>query len=70
MALPPRPDSSPDLTLINAGKAMTLREGLVWVNIPANSFYEDVLIDFRVYNDTLKLHKSTIPLKKFIDINN
>jgi hypothetical protein len=69
MALPPRPDSAPDLTLINAGKAMTLREGLVWVNIPANSFYEDVPIDFRVYNDTLKLHQSTIPLKKSIDIN-
>ncbi len=69
MALPPRPDSAPDLTLINAGKAMTLREGLVWVNIPENSFYEDVPIDFRFYNDTLKLHKSTIPLKKSIDIN-
>ena len=53
MALPPRPDISPDLTLINSGKAMTLREGLVWVNIPANSFYEDVPIDFKVYNLSL-----------------
>lgn len=69
MTLPPRPESSPDLTLINAEKAITMREGLVWVNIPANSFYEDVFIDFKVYNDTLKLYKSTIPLKKSIDIN-
>ena len=35
---------------------------------PANSFYEDTFIDFKVSNDTLYLDKDLIPLQKNVTI--
>ncbi len=46
----------------------TLNEKNVTVIIPANSFYENTFIDFRVSNDTLYLDKDIIPLQKNLTI--
>ncbi len=53
---------------IFAHQATDLKEKNVSVYIPANSFYDDTLIDFRVNNDTLYLDKDEIPLFKNITI--
>ena len=47
----------------------TLKKGHVTVDIYPNTFYDDFFIDFQVDNDTLKLDKDIIPLKKNIMIS-
>ena len=54
---------------IIASEETLLEKGLVKVQIYKDSFYEDVAIGFDVTNDTLKLHKANIPLKKSMNIN-
>lgn len=55
-------------TYIFADQPTNLNETNVSVFIPANSFYEDAFIDFKVRNDTLYLHKDVIPLQKNVTI--
>ncbi|TXE06531.1 M23 family metallopeptidase [Gelidibacter salicanalis] len=55
-------------TYIFSDQPTNLNESNVSVFIPANSFYEDAFIDFKVRNDTLYLHKDIIPLQKNITI--
>jgi len=55
-------------TYIFADQPTNLNETNVSVFIPANSFYEDAYIDFKVRNDTLYLHKDVIPLQKNVTI--
>lgn len=52
-----------------ANKANTLEGDNVSVYIPSNTFYDDFFIDFKVENDTLILHESTIPAQKNFTIN-
>lgn len=47
----------------------TLKEGNVTVDMYPDTFYDDFYIDFHVDNDTLKLDKDVIPLKKSITIS-
>ena len=54
---------------IIASEETLLEKGSVSVQIYKDSFYEDVAIVFDVTNDTLKLHKANIPLKKSMNIN-
>ena len=51
-----------------ADQATTLNDKNVSVFIPANSFYENSFIDFKVNNDTLYLDKDIIPLQKNLTI--
>src|SRR5690606_20999550 len=53
---------------ILAHQATDLKEHNVSVYIPADSFYDDTFIDFRVASDTLYLDKDEIPLFKNINI--
>lgn len=53
---------------INASKALTLEDKLFKVDIPANTFYEDLLLDFKVNMDTLKVQPNNVPLQKSITI--
>ena len=55
-------------TYIFAEQPTNLNEKNVNVYFPANSFYEDGFIDFKVSNDTLYLHKDIIPLQKNVAI--
>ena len=58
-----------NLQQIIASKETILEEDHIRVQIYKDSFYEDVDINFEVTNDTLKLHKPSIPLKKSMNIN-
>jgi hypothetical protein len=58
-----------NLQQIIASEETILEKDHVRVQIFKDSFYEDVAINFEVTNDTLKLHKPSIPLKKSININ-
>lgn len=53
---------------IKADQSNTLQEGNFTITIPQNSFYDDFYMDFDVKNDTLILHKPTIPAKKSFTI--
>jgi hypothetical protein len=57
------PELKPN-TYIIANKVNELEEENVSVYFPNNTFYDDFHIDFSVLNDTLKLHKNTVPLMK------
>ncbi|WP_166961417.1 M23 family metallopeptidase [Yeosuana marina] len=54
---------------IYANQTTNLKEGRVSVDMYPDTFYDDFYIDFHVDNDTLKLDKDTIPLKKSIKIS-
>ncbi|TJY34054.1 M23 family metallopeptidase [Pontimicrobium aquaticum] len=54
---------------IYANQSNTLEDDNISVYIPSNTFYEDFFIDFKVQNDTLTLHESTIPAQKNFTIN-
>ena len=58
-----------ELQQINAYEKINLKKDHVSVEIPKNTFYENVYINFEVANDTLYLHNASIPLQKYIDIN-
>ncbi|WP_040282033.1 M23 family metallopeptidase [Psychroserpens damuponensis] len=62
------PELKPN-TYIIANQVNELDQGNVSVYFPKQTFYEDFHIDFSVANDTLKLHKNTIPLMKSYTIN-
>ncbi|MEM5564907.1 M23 family metallopeptidase [Psychroserpens sp. AS72] len=57
------PELKPN-TYIIANQFNELDQGNVSVYFPKDTFYEDFHIDFSVLNDTLKLHKNTVPLMK------
>ena len=59
----------PDLRFIYANQQNTLDDQHITVSIPANTFYEDVSINFKVVGDTLKLHDDVIPLQNNIGIH-
>jgi hypothetical protein len=66
------PEAKPlplNLHQIIAKEETILEKDHVKVQIYRDSFYEDVAINFEVTNDTLKLHKPSIPLQKSININ-
>ncbi|WP_339917509.1 M23 family metallopeptidase [Yeosuana marina] len=54
---------------IYANQTTNLKVGRVSVDMYPDTFYDDFYIDFHVDNDTLKLDKDTIPLKKSIKIS-
>ena len=56
-------------THISYDKKTILGNELIYAEIPAKSFYENVSIDFFIHNDTIKIHEPTIPLQKSIEIN-
>lgn len=56
-------------TYIFSEQPTNLNEKNVTVYFPANSFYEDTFIDFKVSNDTLYLHKDIVPLQKNVSIS-
>lgn len=58
-----------NLQQIIASEETILEKDHVRVQIFKESFYEDVAINFEVTNDTLKLHKPSIPLKKSMTVN-
>jgi hypothetical protein len=58
-----------DLRFVYANQASTIEDQHVTVNIPANTFYEDVNLKFKVTGDTLKLHEDIIPLQNNIGIH-
>ncbi|MEC8537115.1 MAG: M23 family metallopeptidase [Bacteroidota bacterium] len=67
--LPSKTETISDLRIIRAAKSTTLRSNSVWIDIAANTFYEDLSLDFKVRNDTLVLKPKAIPLQKSISIN-
>jgi hypothetical protein len=68
MSKPPLSVDNTNKTYIFAEQPTNLNEKNVNVFIPANSFYEDAFIDFKVSNDTVYLHKDIIPLQKNVTI--
>nr|WP_321222675.1 M23 family metallopeptidase [uncultured Psychroserpens sp.] len=57
------PELKPN-TYIIASQVNELEQDNVSVYFPKQTFYEDFHIDFSVLNDTLTLHKNTVPLMK------
>ena len=57
-----------EFTFVNASESTILNEDLIQVEIPAYALYDDLYLDFKVKNDTLKIHDPSIPLKKSITI--
>lgn len=58
-----------NLEQIIASEETILEKDHISVQIYKDSFYENVAINFEIANDTLKLHKPSIPLQKSININ-
>jgi hypothetical protein len=54
---------------VYANQAINLKEGNVEVDFYQDTFYDDFYIDFEVNNDTLTLHKPTVPATKNFTIN-
>ncbi|MGR7814066.1 M23 family metallopeptidase [Lacinutrix undariae] len=52
-----------------ADQSTVLAEGMVSVYFPANTFYDDTNLNFKVSSDTLLLHKDVIPLQKKFNIS-
>jgi len=62
-------DSIPlNYTFINASEVGVFEEKSIRVEIPAHTLYDDTYLDIEVKNDTLKLHRPNIPLKKSMTI--
>ena len=68
MSIAPSVIDTKDKTYIFSDQPTNLNEKNVNVYFPANSFYEDTFIDFKVSNDTLYLHKDIVPLQKNVNI--
>lgn len=62
-------ESDPNKSLVFSDQPTTLQKDNITVNFYKNTVYDDVLIDFKVYSDTLQLHKDVIPLQKNFYIN-
>ena len=54
---------------IYTNQEANLINGIVSVDFPKNTFYDDFFIDFQVRNDTLHLHKDIVPTQKYFSIN-
>ena len=62
-------DSIPlNYTFVNASEQAIFEENSIRVEIPAHTLYDDTYLDIEVKNDTLKLHRPNIPLKKSMTI--
>lgn len=55
-------------TYVNASESTLLEEQSFHVEIPAYALYDDIHLDFKVKNDTLTIHESSVPLKKSMTI--
>ncbi|MCK7590441.1 M23 family metallopeptidase [Subsaxibacter sp. CAU 1640] len=66
-SIPSKPENKKNYYVFS-DQATTLNDKNVTVSFPANSFYEDTFIDFKVNNDTLYLDKDVIPLQKNVTI--
>lgn len=66
-SIPAKPESKKNYYVFS-NQVTTLNDKNVSVFFPANSFYEDTFIDFKVNNDTLYLDKDVIPLQKNVTI--
>jgi hypothetical protein len=63
------PEDLTGKTFVYADQATNLVENNISVYIPANAFYDDISLDFKVNSDTLTLHKDIVPLQKSFIIN-
>lgn len=62
-------DSIPlHFTYVNASESKVLEDQSFRVEIPAHTLYDDIHLDFKVKNDTLTIHESSVPLKKSMTI--
>jgi hypothetical protein len=62
-------DSIPlNYTFVNASEQAIFEENSIRVEIPAHTLYDDTYLEIEVKNDTLKLHRPNIPLKKSMTI--
>ena len=62
-------DSIPlNYTFINASEQAIFEENSIRVEIPAHTLYDDTYLEIEIKNDTLKLHRPNIPLKKSMTI--
>ncbi len=66
-SIPTKPETKKNYYVF-ADQVTTLNDKNVSVIFPANSFYENTFIDFKVNNDTLYLDKDVIPLQKNVSI--
>lgn len=66
-SIPAKPENKKNYYVFS-DQATTLNDKNVSVFFPANSFYENTFIDFKVNNDTLYLDKDVIPLQKNVTI--
>lgn len=62
-------ETNSDLRYVYANQAATLEDQHITVNIPANTFYDDINLKFKVSGDTLKLHEDIVPLQNSIGIH-
>ena len=58
-----------DKHLVKNAETTVLKDGLVTVTFYPDTVYEDILMDFEVNSDTLKLHKDVIPMQKAFTIS-
>ncbi|MDG1329621.1 MAG: M23 family metallopeptidase [Flavobacteriaceae bacterium] len=69
LAIVKKRESNITKDFIYANEATSITKGKFNIYIPINSFYEDVYLDIKAKEDTLILHKNTIPLHKNISIS-
>jgi hypothetical protein len=69
LAIVKKRESNITKDFIYANEATSITKGKFNIYIPTNSFYEDVYLDIKAKEDTLVLHKNTIPLHKSIIIS-
>ncbi len=55
--------------LVKAGHDHNYSNGNVSVFVPANAFYEDFYLDFRVIDSVLYLHNPTVPVHTHVEIS-
>ena len=55
-------------TYVNASESKVLEDQSFRAEIPAYALYDDIHLDFKVKNDTLTIHESSVPLKKSMTI--
>ena len=53
---------------VNASTSKVLEDQSYRIEIPAYALYDDIHLDFKVKNDTLTIHNSSVPLKKSMTI--
>ena len=68
MDLEPQNFKNQHLTYVNANESKSIDFNSFDIEIPKQTFYEDVYLDIENSNDTLKLHRPDIPLQKSITL--